>query len=255
MQLLVWNRRTGNLVGGHQGFKILVNELGSSEVNVSVVDLDDAREKALNIALNKISGDWDEDKLAQVLSELQESDLDVELTGFDLEEAVDLINEHVNMEIDEPVKEDDFDVERALNDIVEPETKPGDIWRLRRHILMCGDATSEQDVKRLMDGQRAALVVTDPPYNVAFKSDSSELASDGRESIMNGDMPMEQFEDFLQSEFANYALIMDPKAAIYVFHPSSYQREFENKMNEAGIVSRTQCIWVKNAFSLIVCSI
>ncbi|RAT95708.1 site-specific DNA-methyltransferase [Brevibacillus sp. Leaf182] len=250
VQLLVWNERSGNLVGGHQGFKILVSEQGRTEVDVSVVDLDDINEKALNIALNKISGAWDEDKLAQVLSELQESDLDVELTGFDLEEAVDLINEHVNMEIDEPIKEDDFDVEKALNDIIEPETKPGDIWRLGRHILMCGDATSEQDVKRLMDGQRAALVVTDPPYNVAFKSDSSELASDGRESIMNDDMPMEQFEDFLQAVFANYASIMDPKAAIYVFHPSSYQREFENKMNEAGIVSRTQCIWVKNAFSL-----
>ncbi|WP_429845316.1 site-specific DNA-methyltransferase [Brevibacillus sp. FIR094] len=250
VQLLVWNERSGNLVGGHQGFKILVNALGSTEVNVSVVDLDDAREKALNIALNKISGDWDEDKLAQVLAELQESDLDVELTGFDLDEAVDLINDYVNIEIDEPVKEDDFDVEKALNDIFEPETKPGDIWRLGRHILMCGDATSEQDVKRLMDGQQAALVVTDPPYNVAVKSESAGLALDGRESILNDDMPMEQFEDFLQAVFANYASIMDPKAAIYVFHPSSYQREFENKMNKAGIVSRTQCIWVKNAFSL-----
>ncbi|NRS52155.1 DNA modification methylase, partial [Brevibacillus sp. HB2.2] len=215
-----------------QRFKILVNELGATEVTVSVVDLDDIREKALNIVLNKISGAWDEDKLAQVLSELQESDLDVELTGFDLEEAVDLINEHVNIEIDESVKEDDFDVERALNDIIEPETKPGDIWRLGRHILMCGDATCEQDVKRLMDGQQAALVVTDPPYNVAVKSESAGLAVDGRESILNDDMPMEQFEDFLQTVFANYASIMDPKAAIYVFHPSSYQREFENKMNE-----------------------
>lgn len=222
VQLLIWNERTGNLVGGHQGFKILVNELGSSEVNVSVVDLDDAREKALNIALNKISGDWDEDKLAHVLAELQESDLDVELTGFDLKEAIDLINEYVTIEIDEPVIEDDFDVEKALNDIIEPETKPGDIWRLGRHILMCGDATSELDVKRLMDGQQAALVVTDPPYNVAVKSESAGLALDGRESILNDDMPMEQFEHFLQSVFANYASIMDPKAAIYVFHPSSY---------------------------------
>ncbi|WP_409175523.1 ParB N-terminal domain-containing protein [Brevibacillus fortis] len=89
VQLLVWNERSGNLVGGHQGFKILVNELGRTEIDVSVVDLDDIKEKALNIALNKISGDWDEEMLAQVLAELQESDLDVELTGFDLEEAVE----------------------------------------------------------------------------------------------------------------------------------------------------------------------
>ncbi|WP_375140430.1 ParB N-terminal domain-containing protein [Brevibacillus sp. HB2.2] len=86
VETLVWNERTGNLVGGHQRFKILVNELGSTEVNVSVVDLDDIREKALNIALNKISVAWDEEMLAQVLAELQESDLDVELTGFDLED-------------------------------------------------------------------------------------------------------------------------------------------------------------------------
>ncbi|ASJ54421.1 transcriptional regulator [Brevibacillus formosus] len=91
VQLLVWNERSGNLVGGHQGFKILVNELGSTEVNVSVVDLDDNREKALNIALNKINGAWDEEMLAQVLAELQESELDQALTGFDDKEAADLI--------------------------------------------------------------------------------------------------------------------------------------------------------------------
>lgn len=246
---LVWNERTGNLVGGHQRFKIIINEQQATEVEVSVVDLDDTREKALNLALNKISGGWDEEKLAQVLAELQESNLDVELTGFDLNEAIDLINEYVNIEIDEPVKEDDFDVEQALNDIKEPETKRGDIWQLGRHIMMCGDATRAEDVQTLMEGVKAALVVTDPPYNVAFKSDSVELASDGRESILNDDMPMEQFEDFLEAVFANYASIMDPKAAMYVFHPSSYQREFENKLNKAGIVVRTQCIWVKNAFS------
>lgn len=90
---LVWNERTGNLVGGHQRYKILVNEQGATEVEVSVVDLDETREKALNLALNKIRGDWDEGKLAQVLAELQESELDLALTGFDDEEAADLIEQ------------------------------------------------------------------------------------------------------------------------------------------------------------------
>lgn len=246
---LVWNERTGNLVGGHQRFKILLNEQGATEVEVSVVDLDETREMALNLALNKIRGDWDEEKLALVLAELQESDLDVTLTGFDQEEVTELLSEYKHIEVEEPVQDDGFDVEKALDEIKEPETRYGDIWRLGRHVLMCGDSTNTQDVHRLMDGQKAALVVTDPPYNVAFESDSAELAADGRESIMNDDMPLEQFVDFLDAVFANYSAIMDPKAAIYVFHPSLYQREFENAMNKAGIVVRTQCVWVKNAAS------
>lgn len=243
---IVWNQRTGNLVGGHQRYKILVNEQGKTEVDASVVDLDIVQEKALNIALNKISGRWDDEKLAQVLAELQD-ELDITLTGFDDGEVAELISEYMDFQVDEPVVDDAFDVQKALDEIHEPKTKPGDTWRLGRHLLMCGDSTSQYDVKTLMGGDKAALVVTDPPYNVAFKSDSAELAADGRESIMNDDMPMEQFEAFLGHVFRNYSSLMDEKAAIYVFHPSSYQREFENKMNEAGIVVRTQCIWVKNA--------
>ncbi|MBG9943911.1 ParB N-terminal domain-containing protein [Brevibacillus formosus] len=120
VETLVWNERTGNLVGGHQRFKILVNELGATEVTVSVVDLDDTREKALNIALNKISGAWDEEMLAQVLVELQDSELDQALTGFDAKEAADLIaqftfksdedTEFTNEELDlDDYAEDKFD--------------------------------------------------------------------------------------------------------------------------------------------------
>lgn len=244
---IVWNERTGNLVGGHQRYKILVNEQGSTEVDVSVVSLDETKEKALNLALNKISGAWDEEKLAQVLADLQESELDISLSGFDDQEVTELLSEYLDIQVEEPVVDDDFDVQQALDEIKDPETKQGDIWRLGRHLLICGDSTNLEDVQTLMGRDKAALVVTDPPYNVALKSDSVELAADGRESILNDDMPIEQFAEFLGKVFSNYAAIMDPKAAIYVFHPSSYQREFENKMNEAGIVVRTQCIWVKNA--------
>ena len=99
---------------------------------------------------------------------------------------------------------------------------------------MCGDFTSLDDVQTLMAGTKADLVVTDPPYNVAFQSDSAELSADGRESIMNDDMPLEQFEEFLRKVFSSYTAIVDRKAAIYVFHPSRYQREFENAMNQAA---------------------
>lgn len=247
---IVWNERTGHMVGGHQRYKIMVNELGHTELQVSVVDLDDQQERLLNIALNKVSGDWDEGALSQLLAELQDEGADLLLSGFDTDELNELIAEFGTMsdaEIEEPVIEDDFDVQGALDSIQEPETQRGDIWQLGPHRLMCGDSTSEEDVGCLMDGELADLVVTDPPYNVAVESDSARLAADGRSSIQNDDMPAEEFAGFLNAVFRNYAGIMEPTAGVYIFHPAWYQRDFENAMNAAGIVRRTQCIWVKNS--------
>ncbi|SDH62377.1 DNA methylase [Aneurinibacillus thermoaerophilus] len=244
---LFGTERTGNLVDGHQRLKILL-EQGHTEIEVSVVNLDEVREKALNIALNKISGRWDEEKLAILLQELVESESSIELTGFDGEELEDLISAlPADTEPGEPVVDDEYDVQVALDAIKEPETRHGDIWRLGRHLLVCGDAARLEDVQRLMQGKKANLVVTDPPYNVAVESDSERLAADSRDSILNDNMSDEDFVVFLNQIFANYAAIMKPNAAIYIFHPSSYQREFENAMNAAGIVTRSQCIWVKNA--------
>ncbi|WP_431785729.1 site-specific DNA-methyltransferase [Paenibacillus lactis] len=247
---IVWNERTGNMVGGHQRYKIMVHELGRTELSVSVVDLDDQQERLLNLALNKVSGRWDEEALARLLDELQESGADLYLSGFDREEIEDLVSALPEVpDIEDPVVEDDFDVEKALDDIKEPETQRGDVWQLGPHRLVCGDATDPADVARLMEGAKAALVVTDPPYNVAVESDSERLAADGRSSIMKDDMPTEEFAGFLHAVFELYSSIMEATAAIYVFHPSSYQREFEDAMNAAGIVVRSQCVWVKNAAS------
>ncbi|GAA0853552.1 hypothetical protein GCM10008915_74570 [Bifidobacterium pullorum subsp. gallinarum] len=236
---IVWNERSGNMVGGHQRYKIMVNELGLAELEVSVVDLDDQQERLLNLALNKVSGRWDEGALAWLLQELQESGADLSLSGFDVGEIEDLISSLPEIpEIDIPVVEDDFDVQRALDVIKEPETRRGDVWQLGPHRLVCGDATDPEDVALLMDGAKAALVVTDPPYNVAVVSDSERLAANGHDSIMNDDMPAEEFAGFLHAVFQSYGSIMDQAAAIYVFHPSSYQREFEDAMNASVIVVR-----------------
>ena len=120
------------------------------------------------------------------------------------------------------------------------------LWKLGNHYLLCGDATKAADVEKLLQGKKANLVVTDPPYNVAVKSENKELNESGREKIMNDDMSDEEFNQFLTAVFNNYANAMENDSAIYVFHGSSYQREFENSMNAAGIVVRSQCIWVKN---------
>lgn len=152
---LVWNQRTGNLVGGHQRFKILV-EQGLKEVEVSVVDLDDDEERALNLALNKIQGDWDEDKLQDVLAELDLHGFDLSLTGFS-DQEIDYLLGDLEKDLD------DDDVPEPKED---PITKPGDIWQLGPHRLMCGDSTSIEDVRRLTGGEKVHLVVTSPPYNV-----------------------------------------------------------------------------------------
>ncbi|OBS84086.1 site-specific DNA-methyltransferase [Bacillus pumilus] len=243
---LIWNERTGHLVGGHQRFKVLMED-NPSEILVSVVSLNDQDEKALNVALNKISGHWDENKLEKILTELKDNNLDLETVGFTEEEYEDLLDS-VSIENEIViVEEDNFNVQEALDNIKEPETKYGDVWRLGRHTLVCGDATKIEDVDRLMSGHKADLVITDPPYNVAVKSDSKKLNDDGHASILNDSMDDDQFDLFLREVFLNYSRIMNEKAAIYVFHAASYQRAFENEMRNAGIDIRSQCIWVKNS--------
>jgi ParB-like chromosome segregation protein Spo0J len=162
---LVWNRRTGNLVGGHQRLKILAAQ-GAGRVDVSVVDLPPEREQALNVALNKIGGDWDERKLADLLTGLAEiPDFDVSLTGFDSTEITHLLDK-----LEALGDEDDFDLGDALEaaESKPPVTAPGELLELGRHRLLCGDAAKSEDVERLLEGARADLVFTDPPYNVNY---------------------------------------------------------------------------------------
>ncbi|WP_239256671.1 site-specific DNA-methyltransferase [Listeria ilorinensis] len=241
---LIWNKRTGNLVGGHQRFKIL-SEKGFEKITVSVIDVELDREKALNIALNKISGDWDEDKLAELMNEL--SDGDLLLTGFDEAEIDELAIKHeYKLDVEKQVEDDHYNTEEEAKKIQEPETKRGQLWRLGGHFLMCGDATIADDVSTLMQGKKADLIVTDPPYNVAIQSDSKLLEESGRANIKNDDMSTDEFNVFLNKFFEQTAKIMQNSAAAYVFHGSSFQREFENALNNNGIIVRAQCIWVKN---------
>jgi DNA modification methylase len=160
---LVWNKTTGRVVGGHQRLTVL-KDLGYTAADCVVVDLDERREKALNIALNKIQGEWDNDKLAAVLSELDVAAFDVSITGFEATEIDELLNDFYAKE----AVEDKFDEEAAKEEIKAKGavTKIGDIWQLGSHRLMCGDSTQEDDICRLMNGERAQVAVTSPPYGV-----------------------------------------------------------------------------------------
>jgi len=160
---VIFNRRTGNVVGGHQRLKVLL-DLGHTEIDCVVVELDPEREKALNLALNKIQGEWDETKLAELMAELDAGAFDVSLTGFDAAEVDELLNRwHAKEAV-----QDNFDVDKE-KERIEGEgaiTKPGDIWLLGKHRLMCGDSTSEADFAKLMGGGHAQCAVTSPPYGV-----------------------------------------------------------------------------------------
>lgn len=167
---LVWNKRTGNLVGGHQRLKV-IKARGDTETPVVVVDLPIPKEKALNLALNKIQGDWDNLKLAELLNDLiKADDLDFNLTGFEFDEANDLISDLVENVTPE---EENFDLDAMLKARSKPITQPGDLILLgthpsTQHRLLCGDSTNPNDVKTLMTDQRAILFATDPPYLVDY---------------------------------------------------------------------------------------
>ena len=150
------------IIGGHQRYKVL-KELGYEEIECSVVNLDKSKEKALNIALNKINGEWDNEKLECLLKELQDEDYDLYNTGFSAEEVEELLKSENII----TTSEDDFDVANEIKQINNPVVKVGEIWHLGNHVLMCGDSTNADNVKQLMNGEIAKCLFTSPPYNMA----------------------------------------------------------------------------------------
>ena len=232
---VIWNEKTGRVVGGHQRLKVLT-DMGITEVDVVVVDMDTEKEKALNIALNKISGEWDTEKLALVIADLQGTDFDVSLTGFDPEELEDLFRDDVK----NGVKEDDFDVEAELK---KPTfSKAGDLWMLGEHRLFCGDSTKPETFDLLMNGKKANLVVTDPPYNVDYKGSAGKIKNDS--------MAEDQFEQFLLAAYQQMEAAMADDASIYVFHSDSHGLAFRKAFEEAGFYLSGCCIWKKQSLVL-----
>lgn len=232
---VLWNKRTGNIIGGHQRYKVLV-ELGEKEIDCVVVDMDSENEKALNIALNKVSGDWDKDKLMLLIEDLQGVDFDVSLTGFDSAELDDLFKDSLK----DNIKEDDFDVEEELK---KPAiSKLGDLWLLGKHRLICGDSTNPKTYEDLMDGKLANLTITDPPYNVNYEGTAGK--------IKNDNMGNQAFYDFLLASFQGMETVMAKDASIYVFHADTEGLNFRNAFSDAGFYLSGTCIWKKQSLVL-----
>lgn len=230
----------GTVIGGHQRLNVL-KDLGYKEADVAVVDLDKNEEKALNIALNKISGEWDEDKLTEILSELAEEAFPVELTGFSDEELQNLLDDILEAQEEEPKAPDE-----EHHQPLPPMSKPGDLWLLGNHRLICGDATDEPTIERLMDGEKASMVHTDPPYGVSYETQSGKFGM-----IMNDDKTHDDlYNTLLLPAFRNYCKNTIEKAAFYIWHSGSTRRDFEDAMTAVGLIENQQIVWVKNGIVL-----
>ena len=228
-----------NVIAGH-GRLMAAKEEGITEVPCVLVDyLAEAQKKAYILADNRYAQDagWDEELLRLEIEALEGMDFDVSLTGFDDQEIADLFADDEST----GAEDDDFDLSDALEKAAFVER--GDVWVVGRHRLMCGDATSPEDVATLMDGKKANLIITDPPYNVAFES------SDGL-SIKNDKMENDKFYEFLLAAFKNMAEHLEKGGSAYVFHADTEGLNFRKAFIDAGFHLSGCCIWVKNSLVL-----
>ena len=231
--------RKYNVLAGHGRLRGARDEGYKQVPCVFVDDMTEAQKKAYIIADNRMAMDagWDEELLRVEIEALQAADFDTQLTGFDADELAGLFSDGE----DKDVKDDGFDLNSALEKAAFVER--GDVWTVGRHRLVCGDATSEEDVALLMNGRRANLLLTDPPYGVSFKSASGL-------TIQNDSMKDEEFYNFLLSAFKTAAAHMENGGAAYVFHADTEGLNFRRAFIDAGFHLAGCCIWVKDSLVL-----
>ena len=228
--------RDYGVIAGH-GRILAAKEEGIKEVPCVFADhLTEAQKKAYIIADNRMAMDagWDEELLRVEIEALQGMDFDPLLTGFDEKELAALFDDGAE------AKDDDFDVDEELEKPVF--SKTGDVWTLGRHRLVCGDSTKAETYETLMQGKKANLVVTDPPYNVNYEGSAGK--------IKNDNMAAEKFYQFLLDAFTNMEKVMAEDASIYVFHADTEGLNFRRAFSDAGFYLSGCCIWKKPSLVL-----
>jgi len=221
------------IVTGHTRLKAAMR-LGLEDVPcIMADDLTDSQIKAFRIADNKVGekSTWDEDLLKVELEQLEDFDFDLELTGFDLDEIGDIISTG-------EVVEGDFDVEPPKV----PKAKLGDMYKLGRHRLICGDSTDQSVVETLMDGVKADLYITDPPYNVEYTGKTKESLT-----ISNDSMGDSDFHQFLVDAFSAADSVMKEGAVFYIWHSDLEGYNFRGACADIGWKVRECLIWNKNS--------
>lgn len=231
LQPITWNAKTGNIVGGHQRLKCY-QALGKDEVEVWAVWLDEAQEKAANIALNKLSGEFDLPSLKDILEELDTGEIDLDITGFGADELADL------MEQTKPEVEEDEVPEVPVEAI----TKPGDLWLLGEHRLLCGDSSKIKDAEKLMGESLADMVLTDPPYGVAYVGKTKDALK-----IENDNLSEQELQKACE-EWFNVAFKFSRPGAYWIatVPPGPLHGIFFNDWKKRGIL-RQILVWNKDS--------
>ena len=231
VELIVVNVANNNtVISGHQRLSVL-KHLGETEAECVVVELNENDEKALNIAMNKINGEWDEQMLADLITDLKDADYDLDYTGFEAPE----IDALFSTAYDKNIKEDNFDIESELK---QPAfSKMGDIWHLGRHTVICGDSTEPDVFKSLLGDTKVNLVCTDAPYFVKLENASGK--------IKNDDLDDKSAYEFLMKVFTNFRNSMATDASIYEFYATMKARVFYDAFEDAGFKVGAGLIWKK----------
>ena len=224
------------IIAGH-GRLMAARKLGMTEVPViEISHLTPTQKKALVIADNKLAlnADWDTDLLTIELDELLADGFALELLGFNKDELDKLL---------EPEQIEGLTDEDAVPEIPEePKTKPGDVWLLGKHRLMCGDSTSIQHLETLTDGQLVDIWLTDPPYNVAYEGKTKDALKIENDSMNNDD-----FRQFLRDAYVAADTVMKPGAVFYIWHADSEGYNFRGAAFDAGWKVRQCLIWKKSS--------
>ena len=227
------------IIAGHTRWKA-AQAAGMKTVPVIHRNFTKAKAKAYMIADNKLSelAEWDDPLLAEAIQDLKESGIDVTLLGFDIDEINKLTG--VNDYNEGLIDEDD-----APEPPKKPKTKVGDVYQLGDHRLLCGDATSQDDMLKLMNAQKADMAWTDPPYNVNYTGNNGRKKSKERKKIANDNMATAAFNQFLHDSFRNMALGMSDGAVSYITHSESERDSFTQAFKNSGFHFAQALIWAK----------
>ena len=245
---VIARRDDRTVIGGHQRL-LVARRLGMNTVPVVFVDLSVEQARLLNLALNKISGSWDEELLARLLADLNKKpDLDLTLSGFGEDELARLLKSLDAR--DRRERPETFDLDQALADAKQTvaRTKDGDVWALDEHRLICGDSTDAATVDRLMAGQRAEMALTDPPYNVDYGNHGGQQRGSRKRTIANDAMPAGQWEEFCRGWAQQ--LVDHVDGALYVFMSTKEWPLVSRVLEEAGAHWSDTIIWAKDRFTL-----
>ena len=242
-QPITISTRSGLIVKGHGRLQAALL-LGIDKVPVDLQNYaTEAEEIADLTADNRLAelAEMNNTMLADILADFDTGEMPLELTGYTEDDLEGLIGAIAGEDDAEPNDQDD-EMEQPLP----PMSKPGDLWQLGPHRLICGDATDTATIERLMDGEKAAMVHTDPPYGVSYETQSGNFAM-----IKNDDKTHDElFYKLLLPAFRNYCRHTTEDAAFYIWHASSTRRDFEDAMTAAGLMENQYIIWVKNGISL-----